>query len=104
MLFRSSIVLVGACYLGALTTFTTVAQLRAPVELRGRVLAVHTSILGLLYPIGAVLQGRIADDIGLRRTTLGAAIILGLAMLAVRGLRPGLTRSLDEPPALPSDP
>ena len=58
----------------------------------------------VLFAFNDVWLRRIADDIGLRRTTLGAAIILGLAMLAVRGLRPGLTRSLDEPPALPSDP
>ncbi len=63
----------GALYLGALSSFSTVAQLRAPAAIRGRVLAVNTMILGSLYPLGAVLQGKIADGIGLRATTFGAA-------------------------------
>ena len=57
---------VGALYLGALSTFSTIAQFRAPAAIRGRVLAVNTMILGSLYPLGAVVQGKIADNIGLR--------------------------------------
>ena len=37
-----------------------------PPTIRGRVLAVNTVILGSLYPLGAVVQGKIADHIGLR--------------------------------------
>ena len=53
-------------YLGALSSFTTIAQLRVPAEIRGRVLAVFTVILGSLYPLGSVVQGKLADHIGLR--------------------------------------
>ena len=49
---------VGALYLGALSTFTTIAQLRSPANIRGRVLSVHTMILGALYPIGCAHAGR----------------------------------------------
>jgi MFS family permease len=86
---------VGALYLGALSTFSTVAQLRAPVSVRGRVLSVNTMILGSLYPIGAVLQGKIADSIGLRETTFGAAAIMAVVLITARLVRPGITSALD---------
>src|SRR6185437_5192054 len=47
---------VGLLYLGALSTFTTIAQLRVTTEIRGRVLAVFTVILGALYPLGSIIQ------------------------------------------------
>jgi MFS family permease len=88
---------VGLLYLGALSSFTTIAQLRVPSEIRGRVLAVFTVILGSLYPLGSVVQGKIADHIGLRETTIGAAALMALAMLATRLLRPGITAAINTP-------
>jgi MFS family permease len=90
-----ALLFVGALYLGALSTFSTVAQLRAPASVRGRVLSVNTMILGSLYPIGAVVQGRIADSIGLRLTTFGAAAIMAAVLVATRLIRPGVTSALD---------
>jgi MFS family permease len=86
---------VGLLYLGALSSFTTIAQLRVPPEIRGRVLAVFTVILGSLYPLGAVVQGKMADHIGLRETTMGAAALMAIVMLATRALRPGITAAID---------
>jgi MFS family permease len=97
-----AIVVVGAVYLGALSSFTTIAQLRAPANIRGRVLSVHTVVLGALYPLGAVLQGRIADSIGLRATTFGAAALMAASLLVVRVVRPGITGAIDKPVALTS--
>ena len=90
---------VGALYLGALSSFTTIAQLRSPAEIRGRVLSVHTMILGSLYPLGAVLQGKIADSVGLRATTLGAPRCSGRRQLLVRAScgRASPRRSSPEP-------
>lgn len=88
---------VGFLYLGALSSFTTIAQLRAPPELRGRVLSLLMVLLGTLYPLGSVLQGAIADRVGLRATTAGAAVLMAAALLLVRMLRPDLGRALDEP-------
>jgi MFS family permease len=88
---------VGFLYLGALSSFTTIAQLRAPAELRGRVLSLLMVLLGTLYPLGSVLQGAIADRVGLRVTTAGAALLMAAALLLVRVLRPDLARALDEP-------
>ena len=88
---------VGALYLGALSTFSTIAQFRAPPAIRGRVLAVNTMILGSLYPLGAVVQGKIADNIGLRQTTFAAAAIMAIVLAVARLVRPGITRALDIP-------
>jgi predicted MFS family arabinose efflux permease len=79
---------VGALYLGSLSSFTTVAQLRAPAELRGRVVSVLMMLIGSLYPIGSIAQGAIADEIGLRATTTAAAVLLGGLLLVWRLLRP----------------
>lgn len=92
-----AIALVGAVYLGCLSSFMTIAQLRAPNELRGRVMSAIMVLLGTLYPIGSVLQGAIADEIGLRATTVGAALILTGAFFAIRVFRPGFDHALGDP-------
>jgi MFS family permease len=92
-----TIFVVGFLYLGALSSFTTIAQLRAPAELRGRVLSLLMVLLGTLYPLGSVVQGAVADRVGLRVTTAAAGLIMGAALLAARLLRPEVTRALDEP-------
>jgi MFS family permease len=88
---------VGLLYLGALSSFTTIAQLRVPAEIRGRVLAVFTVILGSLYPLGSILQGKIADHVGLRAVTIGSAVLMLAVLLAVRATRPGITAAIDQP-------
>jgi predicted MFS family arabinose efflux permease len=87
---------VGALYLGCLSSFTTIAQLRAPSALRGRVLSVFFVLLGLLYPIGSVVQGAIADAVGLPATTAGAAALLAASFVVVRAARRGFDRDLDD--------
>jgi predicted MFS family arabinose efflux permease len=98
-----ALLFVGALYLGALSSFFTVAQLRAPATLRGRVLAVNNVILGSFYPLGSVIQGRVADSIGLRATTAGAATVMAVALLGVRVVRPGITQEIDAPAPRPVD-
>jgi len=72
-------------------------RVAAPAELRGRVLSLLMVLLGTLYPLGSVLQGAIADRVGLRVTTAGAAVLMAAALLLVRMLRPDLANALDEP-------
>jgi MFS family permease len=93
---------VGLLYLGALSSFTTIAQLRVTSAIRGRVLSVFTVILGSLYPLGAIVQGKLADHIGLRWTTFGSAALMLSAIVVTRLLRPGVTAAIDEPSALGS--
>jgi len=97
-----SIFFVGAAYLCCLSSFTTVAQLRAPNEMRGRVMSALMVLLGVLYPIGSIVQGWIADGIGLRATTAGAAVILAVTLVAIRLLRPGFDTEVRDPPVTTS--
>ena len=60
-------------------------------------LAVYTVILGSLYPLGSIVQGKIADHIGLRATTAGAAVIMLLTLITARLVRPGITAAIDSP-------
>ena len=55
-----TISIVGFFYLGALSSFTTIVQLRSPTAMRGRVLSVLGVMLGSLYPLGALIQGALA--------------------------------------------
>jgi MFS family permease len=79
-----ALTLVGLCYGYAFTCFSSVAQQSAPDEMRGRVLAVNFAVLGIMFPIGTLIQGWIADGVGLRWTTAGSGLVLaaGLAVLA----------------------
>jgi MFS family permease len=87
---------VGALYLGCLSSFTTVAQLRAPAALRGRVVSVLMMLIGALYPIGSIAQGAVADEIGLRATTTITAAVL-LALLVVwRLVRPRAAEAIGD--------
>jgi MFS family permease len=87
---------VGFLYLGSLSSFTTIAQLRAPSALRGRVVSVLMMLIGALYPIGSVVEGAIADEVGLRATTAGAAILLAFLLLVWRLLRPQAADALGD--------
>jgi MFS family permease len=90
------IFVVGALYICALSSFTSGAQMRAPAAIRGRVMSVLNVLLGLLYPIGSVIQGRLADSIGQRVVTAGVAVVMLVALAAIAVLRPGLARRLDD--------
>jgi MFS family permease len=86
--------LVGLIYIGVLSGLSTVVQLRAPTPVRGRVLSLYLVALGVSYPIGSLLQGPLADSFGLARTTAGAAILLTVALVATRILRPPFLQAL----------
>ena len=76
---------VGAGYIAVLSGLNTVVQLRAPAAVRGRVLSIYMMGLGLVYPIGAVLQGTVADRTGVRTVTVvgAAALMATLAVIAL---------------------
>jgi MFS family permease len=68
--------LVGAAYIGVLAGTNTLIQLYAPEAMRGRMLGIYMMALGVLYPIGALVQGAVANVIGIREVTAGGAVIL----------------------------
>ena len=72
-------------------------------EIRGRVMSVLNVLLGLLYPIGAVVQGRLSDSIGQRIVTAGAAILMLAVLVLLSVLQPGLFRRLETPAASATD-
>ena len=92
-----AILFVGVVYLGAFSSFFAIVQHRAPAQYRGRVLSVNMVLLGTVYPVGAILQGALADSIGLRATTAGAGIALALAIGVLHFTRPGFANAIDTP-------
>jgi MFS family permease len=104
-----ALMLTGAAYIGVLAGTNTLIQLHAPDNMRGRMLGIYMMALGVLYPIGALAQGAIANLVGIREVTAAGAVVL----LAVTGLwlwrrivRPveGLPSDVDSQPAEPSLP
>jgi MFS family permease len=72
------------------TTFAGLSQQAASEDMRGRVLAVNTFILGALYPLGALVQGWLSDRVGLPWVTAGSGVLLALSLawrIAVIGHR-----------------
>jgi predicted MFS family arabinose efflux permease len=94
-----AIFVVGFLYLGALSSFTSIAQLRAPAEVRGRVMGLLMVLLGSFYPVGTIIQGALADAIGLRATTAGAAIIMLAILVVAKIARPRFASAVEEPVA-----
>lgn len=92
-----ALLLVGGVYIGILSGLNTVVQLRAPMEYRGRILSLFFMTLGTIYPIGALVQGAIADRAGLGATTAAAAAAMLLLLGGVAVRRPDLLRALDDP-------
>jgi MFS family permease len=78
-----TLMLIGLCYGYAFTSFASTTQQSAPDAMRGRVLAVNFLVLGVMFPVGALIQGQIADAIGLRWTTAGSGILLAAGLAAM---------------------
>jgi predicted MFS family arabinose efflux permease len=90
-----ALAVVGGCYMGSMSTFSTIGQTRSPEPARGRVMAINNATLGVLYPTGAVLQGMLGDRYGMRWVTVGSGIVMLIVMLTVRVVRPGFTAAID---------
>ncbi len=93
-----AIVVVGATYIAVLSGLNTVVQLRAPEHARGRVLSLYMMALGTIYPIGAIVQGSIANVVGIKTVTVASGIVLAVVMMAIMVARPRLMKALDDPP------
>ena len=94
-----AILAVGMAYVGVLSGLGTVVQLRAPATLRARILSLYMVALGVVYPLGAVLQGFLGDRIGLRTVTAGTAALFLALVLVVLARRPALAAGFDDPVA-----
>jgi MFS family permease len=96
-----ALALVGGAYICVFSGLGTVVQLRAPAEMRGRVVSVYFLALGTLYPVGALIEGPIGDRVGLGQVTVGAAVVLLALLGATRVLRPDRFLALDDLDAYP---
>jgi MFS family permease len=90
----------GAAYFAALSSFSTIAQTRAPAEYRGRVVALNQVVLGTLYAISVNVEGQLGDRLGLRTVMVGGAAISLLTLFAFRLARPGSSAVLATAPAV----
>jgi MFS family permease len=98
----AALVAVGAAYIGVLSGLMTVVQLRAPEALRARILSLYMVSLGVVYPVGAVLQGKLGDAFGLREIAAGAAALFAGIIVVVLATRPQRRAVLEE--ARPAEP
>jgi MFS family permease len=89
---------VGLVYLGVLSGLSTVVQLAAPAAYRGRVIGFFQVALGVSYPIGALLQGPLADAIGAGWTTAGSAAALALVSVIAWARWPDFAAALISTP------
>ncbi len=92
-----AILVVGACYIGVLTGLNTVVQRRAPTAVRGRVLGLYMMVLGVVYPVGAVIEGAIAHAVGIRAVTVVSGVMLFAVMAAIGLWRGQLFADLGDP-------
>jgi MFS family permease len=93
---------VGLVYIGVLSGLSTVVQVRAPAAYRGRVLSLYLVALGVAYPVGALVQGPVADRIGIGWTTTASALLLMLILAVAAVSLPGVRRALLRPEPAPA--
>lgn len=92
----AALVLVGTTYVWMLSGLGTVVQLKAPADLRARVMSLYFLALGVVYPIAAAGQGVLADHVGLAGVTAGGAALLLVFVALVRAFRPSLIAALGD--------
>ena len=92
----AALVAVGAAYIGVLSGLMTVVQLRAPDYLRARILSLYMVSLGVIYPIGAIIQGKLGDEFGLRGVVIAAAALFAGVIVLVLGTRSERRAVLEE--------
>ena len=97
-------VAVGAAYIVVLSGLNTVVQLRAPVASRGRILGIYMMALGLIYPVGAIVQGWLADSHGIRAVTVGGALLLLAVATLAAVAYPTVFTDLGDPPVVDDRP
>ncbi len=88
---------IGAAYLVVVSALNTALQESVDPRFRGRVVALYFMAFTGGYPIGALLQGWLADQVGVRPVVAGAGLVLA-AYAALLVVRPALARSLDPAP------
>ena len=84
---------------------TTMIQLEAPDELRGRIMSLVTITMQGFTPIGALLTGAIADQVGTPEAVAGTAVVVAVAAVMTLGTSSavrdyGVRKPVEEPEAV----
>ncbi|MBI2170069.1 MAG: MFS transporter [Actinobacteria bacterium] len=85
----------GGAHLVIAGSLNTAIQLIARDDMRGRATAVYMTAFTGSFPIGALLQGRMADAFGVQATVIGAGVLLGATGLYLLA-HPALVGALDD--------
>jgi len=94
-----SLGLVGGAFLAVISASNTALQVIVADHIRGRVLALRIMVFTGTTPIGALLQGWLADHVGPRPTVVGAGVLLLVVATVLGRLRGPVRMSrLDDPP------
>ncbi|WP_420640146.1 MFS transporter [Candidatus Poriferisocius sp.] len=88
-----ALAVVGAAHIITASTLNTVIQLQVTEALRAKVLALYLMTLLAGLPIGAQIQGALADVVGPRYAVGGAGVLL--AVIALAWVSSGRTKVLD---------
>ena len=87
----------GAAFLAVVSTLNTTVQLLVEERFRGRVMALYVMGFTAAYPIGSLVQGSVAEVVGVQATVTGAGVLL-LCVTGAARLTPVFDR-LDRRPA-----
>jgi MFS family permease len=91
----AAVLAMGVGFVGVLAVLNTTVQVLVAEQLRGRVLAVWSTLLTALLPLGALTEGALSDVVGMRAISIGAGVVLiGTAVVLL--VRSPLARSLDQ--------
>lgn len=94
-----ALVLVGLTYMFTFSSIGTTVQLRAPQAMRARVLSFYFLALGTLYPLASLVQGPLADRVGIGVVTAASGIALLAGVGAIALVRPQRLRAMGDVPA-----
>jgi MFS family permease len=85
----------GGAYLAIASTLNTTIQLQVDEIMRGKVLAAYIMFLTLAMPLGALVQGALAEVVGARATVAGAGALF-VAVTAYLALATNYVSAMDE--------
>lgn len=91
----AAVTVMGAASLVVVSALSTSIQLAVRDDMRGRVMAVFMMSFTGAFPLGALLQGRLADTFGVESTVAGAGVLL-VGVAAVLLARPHVMLPLDD--------
>ena len=96
-----ALVVAGGAYLTVSSTLNTTIQIQVDEARRGKVLALYVMGLTGSYPLGSLVQGWVADWVGVRAVTAASGAVLVLVWLRLRAR--GRFRAMDEDPQAHGD-